>query len=158
MKVDSSKLLEKKDVIHGPKKSCNQKENLGNDDNWRVNDDGDETWKFLDLSIRKLPKDRMRAYLAAKKLVNMGELSKAISQFKALGPAPMSPMVRKEINRKFVKSTEQVTWPTDDRIRERRKSGRETIKDSGLRDVIPEPKEHIPSKEDWWKQCFFFSP
>ena len=66
MKIDSPNLLKKDEVIHGPEKSCNKKKDLGDEDDCRVNDDGDETWKFLDLSIRKLPKDRMRAYLAAK--------------------------------------------------------------------------------------------
>ena len=40
----------------------------------------------------------MKAYLAAKKLVNMGELSKAMSQFKTIGVAPILPLVKNEIN------------------------------------------------------------
>ena len=38
----------------------------------------EETLKFLDLVIKTLPKDMRKTYLAAKKLVNLGELSKAM--------------------------------------------------------------------------------
>ena len=74
------------------------------------------TIEFLDLRITRYPKDRMKAYLAAKKLTNLGELSKAMSQFKTLGPAPISPLVREEKQRKLVKAEEKPTWPTDERI------------------------------------------
>ena len=67
----------------------------------------------VDLHIQRLPKDRMRAYLAAKQPVNMGELSKAMSQFKTIGVARISPLVKKEVGMKFEKTDGPPVWPTN---------------------------------------------
>ena len=43
------------------------------------------------------------------------------------------------------------TWPSDEQIRERRRSGRAGIKDDALKDAIPNEDEPIPAKGGWWK-------
>ena len=75
--------------------------------------------KFLDLAIKPLPKDMMKTYLAAKKLVNLGELSKAMMQFKTLGVAPITPLVKHEVAKKFEKVDVPLSWPDTGRVRER---------------------------------------
>ena len=119
-------------------------------------DDDDErteekTIRFLDLTLKPLPKDMKRKYLAAKKLVNLGELSKAMSQFKTIGVAPMTPLVREEVRTKFEKVDIPPSWPEPERVRERRRSGREGIESEELKDVIPCESEYIPPEDEWWK-------
>ena len=92
-----------------------------------------------------------KAYLAAKKLVNLGELSKAMMQFKTLGVAPMTPLVKNEVDKKFEKVDVPPSWPETERVRERRRSGREGINNEELRDVIPDDDDYIPPKGEWWK-------
>ena len=36
-------------------------------------------------------------------------------------------------------------------VYERRRSGREGMVDGKLKDVIPHPNDHVPTKENWWK-------
>ena len=61
----------------------------------------DEEIEFFDIRIRTNHKSLKRAWLAAKKLVNLGELSKAMAQFKTIGIAPMTTKIREEVNMKF---------------------------------------------------------
>ena len=139
------------EVLRSPLKntnSCNGKEVKSNDDE-RISEE--ETLKFLDLVIKPLPKDMKQTYLAAKKLVNLGELSKAMMQFKTLGVAPMTPLVKKEISKKFEKVDVPPAWPETERVRERRRTGREGIQNEALKDVIPHEDEYIPPKGEWWK-------
>ena len=111
----------------------------------------DETLKFLDIAIKPLPKDMQKTYLAAKKLVNLGELSKAMMQFKTLGVAPITPLVKKEVDKKFERVDVPPAWPETGRIRERRRAGREGIHNEALKDVIPHEDEYVPPKGEWWK-------
>ena len=110
-----------------------------------------ETCNFLDLKINRIPKDMKQSYLAAKKLVNLGELSKAMAQFKTIGTAPMTPLVKETIAKKFVKVDVPPTWPTQERVRQRRRSGRAGITENELKEVIPSPDDYIPTKTEWWK-------
>ena len=92
-----------------------------------------------------------KSYLAAKKLVNLGELSKAMTQFKTIGVAPMTPAVKQAVDIKFEKTDIPPTWPDTKRIRERCRSGRAGIEDECMKDVIPHEDEYIPTKDEWWK-------
>ena len=70
------------------------------------------TVNFFDLKIRRRPKNLRKAWLGAKKLVNLGELSKAMSQFKTIGLAPMTPLIKKEVSSKFEKADIAPSWLT----------------------------------------------
>ena len=75
-------------------------------------DNKNATVNFLDLKIKRFPKNRMIANLAAEKLTYMREPLKAMSQFKTMGIAPMSLLVKKLITKKFAMSIEAPTWPS----------------------------------------------
>ena len=79
----------------------------------------------------------------------MGELSKAMKQFKTIRIAPITPLIKDEVNKKFEKADLAPKWLTDEFVREIRKSGRAGIKDQHLKDVIPKEEEDIPSKSEW---------
>ena len=83
-----------------------------------------ESISFFDLKIKPQPKNLRKAWLAAKKLVNLGELSKAMAQFKTIGVAPMTPLIQREVSLKFEKAAITPKWPTIKRVRQLRKSGR----------------------------------
>ena len=53
----------------------------------------DEEIEFFDMKITTNQKELKKAWLAAKKLVNLGELSKAMAQFKTVGIAQMTPKI-----------------------------------------------------------------
>ena len=74
-----------------------------------------------------------------------------MAQFKTIGIAPIKPMVKREVDRKFEKAKVLPTWPETKRVRERRRSGWAGIIEEELKDVIPNENEYIPTKGEWWK-------
>ena len=116
-----------------------------------MSEEEEGTVNFFDLKIRRRPKNLRKAWLGAKKLVNLGELSKAMSQFKTIGVAPMTPLIKKEVSSKFEKADIAPSWPTVKRVRELRESGRAGIYDEDLKDVVPHENESIPTQDEWWK-------
>ena len=120
-----------------------------NEDDEKSNvEDGGESVQFFDLKIKAQPKSLKQAWLAAKKLVNLGELSKAMKQFKTIGIAPMTPLIKEEVSKKFEKAHTAPKWPSNKRVREIRKSGRAGIKQEDLKDVIPHEEEDITTKSE----------
>ena len=63
----------------------------------------------------------------------------------------MTPQIEEEVNKKFKKVDITPTWPSDQKIRERRRTGRAGIQDEALKDVIPNEEEEIPGKNAWSK-------